>query len=154
MTTGYINPEPTLSNMNEEITDEEIGFEDILTEQAADRLRTTCRTAIGDSCRSVTYFDKTDYQQVYLRSDLEQDADLSSFIGAEWHDFNLTQDSYQFSELGDYQYTIRVFENGFLVRVATEDSGVFVTTDGITMQDFQSLAKAVTAVLREWNHGG
>ncbi|WP_224336310.1 DUF7522 family protein [Haloprofundus halobius] len=122
----------------------------LLTEKARDRLTTTCRTAVGDSLRSVTYFSRFDYEQVYLRSDLEQDADLSSFIGNEWHDFKTTQDAYHNSELGEYRYTIRVFDNGFLVRITTEDTGVFITTDGITMKDFQSLAAAVEPVLEDW----
>jgi hypothetical protein len=125
--------------------------EELLTDRARDHLTRVCRTAIGDSLRSVTYFDKTDYTQVYLRDDLEQDADLSSFIGTEWHDFNTTQDAYQGSELGDYKYTIRVFRNGFLVRVALDDAGVFVTTDGITLQDFETVATAIEKLLREWS---
>ncbi|WP_129116851.1 DUF7522 family protein [Halegenticoccus tardaugens] len=122
----------------------------LLTPQARDRLTTVCRTAAGDSLRSLTYFNRFDYEQVYLREDLRQDADLSSFIGNEWHDFKTTQDAYRGSELGDYRYTIRVFDNGYLVRITTEDTGVFVTTDGITMQDFEALSAAVTEVLGNW----
>ncbi|MGM0591198.1 MAG: DUF7522 family protein [Halobacteriota archaeon] len=122
----------------------------LLTPTARDRLATTCRTTAGDSLRSVTYFSRTDYTQVYLRGDLEQDADLENFVGAEWQDFNVTQDAYQGSELGAYRYTIRVFENGFLVRVTTEDHGVFMTTDGITLRDFDALVSAVVAVLDDW----
>jgi hypothetical protein len=43
-----------------------------------------------------------------------------------------------------------VFENGYLVRITLEDFGVFVTTDGITMQDFEALRSAVTEILSEW----
>lgn len=122
----------------------------LLPEKARDRLTRTCRTAVGDSLRSLTYINRFDYEQLYLRGDLERDADLNSFIGNEWHDFKMTQDAYRGSELGDYSYTIRVFENGYLVRITTEDSGVFVTTDGITMQDFEALSTAVIEVLDEW----
>ncbi|ELK45823.1 hypothetical protein D320_20991, partial [Haloferax sp. BAB-2207] len=59
-------------------------------------------------------------------------------------------DAYRGSELGDYEYTIRVFENGYLVRITVEDFGVFVTTDGISMQDFEALAAATTEILDEW----
>ncbi|WP_416839527.1 hypothetical protein [Haloferax sp. DFSO52] len=122
----------------------------LLPEEAQEKLISTCRTAAGDSLRSLTYFNRFDYLQVYLRGDLEQEADLNSFIGNEWHDFKMTQDAYRGSELGDYQYTIRVFENGYLVRITLEDIGVFVTTDGITMQDFEALRTAVTSILEEW----
>ncbi|EJN61357.1 DUF7522 family protein [Halogranum rubrum] len=122
----------------------------LLPDEAKDRLTRTCRTAVGDSLRSLTYINRFDYEQVYLRDDLERDADLNSFIGNEWHDFKMTQDAYRGSELGDYRYTIRVFENGYLVRITIEDSGVFITTDGITMQDFEALSQAVEGVLDEW----
>ncbi|SDM74375.1 hypothetical protein SAMN04487949_2466 [Halogranum gelatinilyticum] len=122
----------------------------LLPDKAKDRLTRTCRTAVGDSLRSLTYINRFDYEQVYLREDLERDADLNSFIGNEWHDFKMTQDAYRGSELGDYRYTIRVFENGYLVRITIEDSGVFITTDGITMQDFEALSQAVEGVLDEW----
>lgn len=124
----------------------------LLTPEARERLTTVCRTAAGDSLRSVTYFNRTDYVQVYLRDDLERDADLQSFIGTEWQDFNVTQNAYRESELGEYRYTIRVFDNGFLVRITTEDTGVFVTTDNITLRDFEALATATTKVLEGWTH--
>lgn len=125
----------------------------LLSEDAKERFAQVCRTAIGDSLRSVTYFTRSDYEQVYLREDLDRDADISSFIGAEWQDYNVTQDAYRDSELGDYEHTIRVFENGYLVRITTEDAGVFVTTDGLTMQDFNALAAAVRETLESWATG-
>jgi hypothetical protein len=123
----------------------------LLPEQAREHLITTCRTVAGDSLRSITYFSRTDYVQAYLREDLARDADLETFVGSEWQDYNVTQDAYRDSELGEYRYTIRVFENGFLVRVTTEDHGVFVTTDGITLRDFDELATAVTELLDDWD---
>ncbi|ELY91212.1 DUF7522 family protein [Natrinema altunense] len=121
----------------------------ILTDETADRIVTTCRTAIGDSLRSVTYFTRDDYEQVYLREDLERDADLSTFIGHEWRGFKTTQTAYEGSELGAYDYTIRVFENGFLIRVTNDSEGVFVTTDGLTVKDFEEVATALDAFLSD-----
>ncbi|ELY77500.1 DUF7522 family protein [Natrinema gari] len=121
----------------------------ILTDETADRIVTTCRTAIGDSLRSVTYFTRDDYEQVYLREDLERDADLSTFIGHEWRGFKTTQAAYEGSELGAYDYTIRVFENGFLIRVTNDSEGVFVTTDGLTVKDFEEVATALDAFLSD-----
>ncbi|TQQ82790.1 hypothetical protein EGH24_04950 [Halonotius terrestris] len=132
------------------MSDEEPLSEKPLTEARADQLKTACRSAVGDSCRSVTYFDATNYMQVYLRGDLEQDADLMSFIGHEWHDYKTTTDAYAGSELGNYEYTIRNFENGFLVRVGVGDSGVFVTTDGLKLKDFDSLVATITDLLERW----
>lgn len=122
---------------------------DLLPDETAQQVVTTCRTAIGDSLRSVSYITRDDYDQLYLREDLERDADLSTFIGHEWHGFTTTQDAYVGSELGQYQYTIRVFENGFLVRITSERDGVLVTTDGLTLKDFEELATAVESVLED-----
>ncbi|MFB6135280.1 MAG: hypothetical protein ABEJ04_00800 [Halobacteriaceae archaeon] len=126
---------------------------DVLADEGAEQLVSTVRTAVGDSVRSVTYFTHDDYEQVYLRSDLEQDADLSSFIGLEWHGFETTQNAYHDSELGGYRYTLRSFDNGYLLRVTTDREGVFLTTDGLTLQDFDSVATALRELLAEWEHG-
>ncbi|RQG98036.1 DUF7522 family protein [Natrarchaeobius chitinivorans] len=119
----------------------------LLTSEQAEQIVTTCRTAIGDSLRSVTYFTRDDYEQVYLRNDLERDADLSTFIGHEWRGFKTAQTAYEGSELGDYNYTIRVFDNGFLIRVTNESEGVFATTDGLTVKDFEEVATALNSFL-------
>src|SRR6056297_1673408 len=119
----------------------------ILTDDAAEQIVATCRTAIGDSLRSVTYFTRDDFEQVYLREDLERAADLSTFIGHEWRGFKTTQTAYEGSELGAYDYTIRVFENGFLIRVTNDSEGVFVTTDGLTVKDFEEVATALDSFL-------
>lgn len=121
----------------------------LLTEDAAEQIVATCRTAIGDSLRSVTYFTRDDFEQVYLREDLERDADLSTFIGHEWRGFKTTQTAYEGSELGAYDYTIRVFDNGFLIRVTNDSEGVFVTTDGLTVKDFEEVATALDSFLSE-----
>ncbi len=121
----------------------------LLTSAAAERIITTCRTAIGDSLRSVTYFTRDDYEQLYLRDDLERDADLSTFIGHEWRGFKTVKTAYERSELGEYNYTIRVFDNGFLLRVTTESKGVIITTDGLTLKDFEEVATALDTVLSD-----
>lgn len=120
----------------------------LLDEETRTTLVRLCRTALGDHLRSVTYFTRDDYEQVYLRDDLAQDADLMTFIGNEWYGFQTTEESYQNSELGQYKYTIRVFENGYLVRYTTDHDGVFLTSDGLTTRRFDE----VTAALRETLH--
>ncbi|WP_247010452.1 DUF7522 family protein [Halorientalis litorea] len=121
----------------------------IVDEAFADKLIATARTAAGDSLRSLTYFTRSDFEQLYLRDDLERDADLDSFIGHEWRGFKNTTNAYRGTELGEYRYTIRVFENGFLLRVTSDRDGVFMTTDGATIRDFNTYAKAIKEVLHE-----
>jgi hypothetical protein len=123
----------------------------LLQPETSDRIVTTARTAVGDSLRSVTYFTRDDFEQLYLRDDLERDADLSTFIGHEWRGFKVAQAAYEGSELGEYDYTIRVFDNGFLIRITSDREGVFVTTDGLTIKDFEEVATAIDSVLEERN---
>jgi hypothetical protein len=108
-----------------------------------------CRTTAGDRLRSVTYFDATDEQQVYLRGDLSRDADLVEFADNERLGFR-SQSVYRDSELGDYRFTIRVFEHGCLTRVIVGDHGAFVTTDELSMERFDELASAVAPILEEY----
>ncbi len=92
----------------------------ILSDDLADAIVTTARTATGDSLRSVTYFTRANFEQLYLREDLEQDADLNDFVGHEWQGYKQTKNAYQESELGDYRFTVRAFSNGYLLRATTE----------------------------------
>lgn len=120
--------------------------EGLLDEETAAELVSACRTAIGDQLRSLTYFTETDFEQLYLRSDLEPDADLAGFVDYESLGFG-AHTAYRGSELGEYRFTIRMFEKGFLVRITTEAEGVFLTTDGLTLKDFEEVATAVRALL-------
>jgi hypothetical protein len=121
----------------------------ILTEDLADSIVTTARTATGDSLRSVTYFTRANFEQLYLREDLERDADLNEFVGHEWQGYKQTKNAYQESELGEYKFTVRAFENGYLLRVTTERQGVLITTDGLSMSSYEEIAEAVQRLLRE-----
>ena len=118
----------------------------ILEDERAEEFVSACRTTIGDQLRSVTYFTDDEFEQRYLRSDLEQDADLTGFVDYESYGFD-AHTAYRDTELGDYRSTIRVFDNGFLLRVTTEDEGVFVTTDGVSIQDFKEVSSAVSSLL-------
>jgi len=119
---------------------------DLVDPALEERLVSTCRTAVGDSLRSITYFTPDGYEQVYLRSDLEADTDLGALVEHEVAGFR-TQMAYDGSELGDYQYTLRVFENGFVTRVVADDHGVFVTTDGITVRRSREVTGAIRSTL-------
>ncbi|MCU4717726.1 DUF7522 family protein [Halapricum hydrolyticum] len=123
----------------------------ILSDTLAEELVSIARTATGDSLRSVTYFSRSDFEQLYLRSDLERDADLDTFVGHEWRGYRETNNAYQTTEteLGAHRYTIRAFENGYLLRVGTERAGVLLTTDDVTMQEFEEIAEAVSRSLED-----
>ncbi|WP_336035031.1 DUF7522 family protein [Halobacterium yunchengense] len=124
--------------------------DDYLDEAFVDELVSACRTTVGDSLRSVTYFDTTREQQVYLREDLEPGANIVGFANNERSGFR-SQRIYEDSELGDYRFTLRAFEHGYLTRVVRGYHGAFVTTDRLQTERFEDLASAVDGVLAEYD---
>ena len=121
---------------------------DSLTDELETELQSAARTVVGDELRSVTYFTEDEVEQVYLRSDLEAGADLVGFADTERLGFRSQMD-YTGTELGEYEFTIRVFEHGYLTRVIVGDRGVFVTTDAMARDRFEELAAAMRGVLGE-----
>lgn len=119
---------------------------ELAPDELAAQITTACRTAAGDDVRSVTYFNRDDFEQLYLRSDLKQDADLGAFVEHETLGFDAAED-YKGSELGDYTFTVRRFENGFLTRVIRGDHGAFVTLDSLTINRSEEIASALEEIL-------
>lgn len=112
----------------------------------ADRLEGTCRAAVGDGLRSITYFTPEAYEQVYLRADLEPDADMERVVAHEAKGFE-AREAYAGSELGSYEHTVRSFRNGYVTRVTGPERGVFVTSDGLTLRGANEVASALSALL-------
>ena len=112
----------------------------------SERLVSVCRTAVGDDLRSITYFTDDDVEQVYLRSDLDQTADLVGFAEIERTGFDAA-DMYDGTELGTYLATVRMFDDGYLTRVVYDRTGVWVTTDIMSMERFEELATALGPIL-------
>jgi len=120
------------------------------TTERIDELLSAARTATGDELRSLTYFTENDVEQLYLRSDLSRTADLVGFAENERHGFH-AQSLYADTQLGDYQFTIRVFENGYLTRIIANDHGVWLTTDSMEIDRFEELASALATILRSFD---
>ncbi|MFC6716094.1 hypothetical protein ACFQGT_17430 [Natrialbaceae archaeon GCM10025810] len=117
----------------------------------AEEVISACRTTVGDELRSITYFDdEEEVEQLYLRSDLERTADLIGFADHERLGFH-SQSAYRNTQLGEYQATIRMFENGFLNRVIRGGRGIWVTTDDMSIDRFEELTSALKAVIDEFN---
>jgi len=117
--------------------------------ELGEALVSVARTAIGDDLRSATYFTADDYEQLYLRSDLEHDANLEPFVANERLGFT-SQQTYGETELGAYHFTIRVFEWGAITRTIVGDHGVFVTTDPLDLDDFTEVHHSIRTVLSEF----
>lgn len=108
----------------------------------------TARTIVGDELRSLTYFTEEDFEQLYLRDDLDRTADLVGFAENERMGFR-SQRAYRGTQLGGYEFTIRVFERGYLTRVIADDKGAWVTTDAMGIDRFEELGHALEAVLSD-----
>jgi hypothetical protein len=121
---------------------------DMLDSAFADELTSVCRTTVGDELRSIAYFTDDDVEPIYLRDDLERTADLLGFATHERFGFQ-AQSAYHNSQLGEYQATIRMFENGYLTRVIYGQTGVWVTTDDLSIDRFEELATGLKALLTE-----
>ena len=115
-----------------------------------DQLVELCRTTLGDELRSVVYFTSDDYDQLYVRENLTAEADVESFVENERLGFSRRNTDVQ-SELGTYDFTIHAFENGYLTRMIAGESGVFLTTDDLSMRRFEETAAAVEDLLTESN---
>ena len=117
-----------------------------IDQKFADELISVCRTIVGDELRSITYFTESEVEQIYLRSDLDRTADLVGFAEHERLGFR-SQSAYRNTQLGEYQATVRMFENGFLTRVIYDHNGVWVTTDDISIDRFEEISTALKSVL-------
>ncbi|MEZ3114785.1 hypothetical protein RYH80_02475 [Halobaculum sp. MBLA0147] len=118
----------------------------LLSPERAEAVTAAARSGLGDRLRSVTYFTPAAFEQVYLRSDLDADADLTGFVELARDGFH-TGPAYTGSELGDYRYTVRVFTDGHLVRLTGDEEGVFVTAETLTIRRSEELAAALRGVL-------
>lgn len=130
-----------------------------LTTESADSIVATVRTALGDSTRCIVWFTADEFSVCYLRSDLTRDGAgprklMHFFVENERGGFetgslysDLSKAPEGEPEIGEYGFTIRVFDDGFVVPIITGDQGVLVTTDGIDMDSFEEAAVAVRRLL-------
>lgn len=119
-----------------------------LSDETAEEIVRTSRAAIGDQVRTVTFITEHDYEFLYEREDVDRITEETGFIDAEQRGF-ASQRTYGWSDLGDYEYTIRAFEKGFIGRVIHEDRGVYVAADALTIETFTEAAEALKTILEQ-----
>jgi hypothetical protein len=134
----------------------------VISEQLAEQVVSTCRTAIGDDLRTVLSFSPEAYDVLYVRSDLyegdvAQARDAKRAIVENERMGFATRDMYEDfgrvegleAGIGDYELTQRVFENGFLTRILVGDRGILVTTDDFDLAAAREVVGSVRSLLRE-----
>ena len=133
-----------------------------ISDEFADQLVSTCRPAVGDALRSVVYFTPDAFDVLYVRSDL-YDGDTEKarsakrvlienerlgFSSSETYD-ELAPERGMEPDIGEYEFTIRVFSDGFVNRVIVDDHGVLLTTNQLYLNDFEELAVSLRNQLAE-----
>lgn len=139
----------------------ETGAQAELVTDGADQLVALCRTVVGDGLRSVIHFTPLEFELLYLRRDLYAGdeeyarAVKSEIVNNERLGFTSVETYEKFHDestlepvFGEYEFTVRVFEHGFVSRVIVGNRGILLTTDDIDVARFEELAVAIRRYLR------
>jgi hypothetical protein len=127
-----------------------------------EELVSLCRTTVGDSLRSVVHFTQEDSELLYLRKDLydndrrralEVKASLieservgfTSYERYEPHSAGAGSDPVR----GDYEFTVRVFSDGFVCRIIVGDHGLLLTAEDLDVDRIEEVAIALRGLLWE-----
>ncbi|MFD1512813.1 DUF7522 family protein [Halomarina rubra] len=122
-----------------------------VSNELSDGLVSTARAGIGDTLRSVVYFTPETFEVLYVRKDLYDDAAAARAAKGALVDVERSGfvDGPAYAALapdeagprfGEYEFTLRVFREGFVGRVVVDDHGVLVTTDEVDVGGFEEVA--------------
>jgi hypothetical protein len=127
-----------------------------------DEIVSICRTAVGDALRSVIHFTRTESELLYLRRDLagadrrrtlEVKATLVEHerVGFTPHETYRPQWAGAGSDpaLGDYEFTVRVFTDGYVCRIITGAHGLLLTAEELDVDRVEEVAIALRGLLAE-----
>ncbi|KAB1187939.1 MULTISPECIES: hypothetical protein [Haloferax] len=129
-----------------------------------DAIVSTCRTTLGDSLRSVVYFTRDDFETLYIRQDLyggdeemaraakERLVENERAAFGPHETYSKTRDDSSDltrTEFGEYEFTLRIFSEGFVGRAVIGDHGVIVTTDELELSEFEEMEVAICQILEE-----
>jgi hypothetical protein len=127
-----------------------------------DELVAVCRTAVGDTLRSVIHFTRNDSELLYLRNDirsadrrrtLEVKATLveRERVGFDPYERYEPQWAGAGSDpaLGSYEFTVRVFTDGFVCRIIAGDHGLLLTAEDLDVDRVEEVAIALRGLLAD-----
>jgi hypothetical protein len=128
--------------------------------ERADSIVSAVRTSLGDELRSLLYFTPSEFDVLYVRRDLADDpatdrerraplVDIETVGFVEAPVRSTVSAGSEGSSIGEYGFTIRFHDDGFVVRVLSGDAGVLFTTDSMDVAAFRDAATAVTRFLTE-----
>ncbi|SDC37119.1 hypothetical protein [Natrinema hispanicum] len=129
-----------------------------LGDELATGIVSAARTSLGDTLRSVLYFTPSAFDILYLRQDLydstadarDAKAQLVEFEQAGFSEVPVRTAiarKESSSDIGDYEFTVRFHESGFVVRVLQRDVGVLLTIDSMDVNAFEDAAVAIQGLL-------
>lgn len=133
---------------------------------AEDELVAICRTAVGDALRSVIHFTRSESELLYLRKDvrsadrrrtLEVKATLVERERVGFAPYQRYEPQWAGAgsdpTLGDYEFTVRVFSDGFVCRVISGDHGLLFTAEELDVDRVEEVAIALRGLLAEAYEG-
>src|SRR6056297_2975066 len=124
----------------------------------ADSIVSAARTSLGDTLRSVMYFTPSAMDLLYVRRDLYESRQRAIEAKSRLVEFERVG----FAEapvrtalsppadpdsIGSYEFTVRVHDDGFVVRILAADDGVILTTDDMDADAFDDAAVAISKLL-------
>lgn len=135
-------------------------FETGLSESLNDGIVSAVRTSLGDSLRSVVYFTPSGFDVLYTRQDLYESAETARAAKSQLVEFERTgfaerpvrtaiATTGDGPDIGDYHFTVRFHEYGFVVRILRGDGGVLFTADSMDVRAFEDAASAISGLLGE-----
>ncbi|MFC4540555.1 hypothetical protein ACFO5R_01280 [Halosolutus amylolyticus] len=131
-----------------------------VTDDLADSLVTASRTSLGDTLRSVVYFTPSEFDVLYVRQDLYDSPTDSRGVKSQLVDFELVgfaeapvRSSLSIADgdrgIGQYEFTVRFHEDGFVVRKLVGNVGVLLTADSMDVTAFEEAAHAIERLLSD-----
>jgi hypothetical protein len=130
----------------------ERAFETGIDAELADGTVSAVRTSLGDTLRSIVFFTPAAFDVLYVRQGLYSTREAARrakrrLVAFEQDAIDAAPASAD-EPIGDYEFTIRVHGDGFVVRVLVGERGVLFTSDEIEIEAFDDAASAVRGLLR------
>ncbi|MFC7028149.1 hypothetical protein ACFQJ5_12020 [Halomicroarcula sp. GCM10025324] len=126
----------------------------------ADSVVSAARTTLGDSLRSVIYFGEHEMDLLYVRKDLYETEQGAMEVKSRLVEFerigfdeapirsvlSVPNDP---SSIGTYEFTVRIHDDGYVIRILGDSVGVLLTTDEMDVEAFEDAAEAITRLLKD-----